>query len=168
MFQSARPNSQVYLFHKTDDPYIEVGYISNSPIARPKFPSPLGALNPQQEMVVDLSVKVDNASYNFPALPANLDIADTYSNGENVVIAMSRDAMNAEILSAKQKSDDIVKSYDKNKALSAKYNTLLQKINPEYAEKQEQQLKIEALSNRVDKLTDAVSKLVGTLSPKTD
>ena len=168
MFQSVRQNSQVYLFHKTDDPYVEIGYVSNIPVPRPKFPSPIGSLNPHQEMVVDLSVKVGNVNYNFPGIPANLEIADTFSNGENVVISLSRDAMNSELMSAKQKADDIVESYDKNKTLSVKYDALLQKINPEYAEKQEQQSKIEALSSRVDKLTEAVSRLVGTLSPKTE
>ncbi len=166
MFQSVRPNSQVYLFHKTDNPYVEIGFIASTPVVRPKFPQQMGILNHSQETVVDLTVKVDGMTYNFPGLPANLEIADTFSNGENVVISISRDAINAEIMSLKQKADDAVNSYEKNKALSSKCDALLQKINPEYAEKQEQQTKIDALTQRVDQLTDAVSKLVGTLSPK--
>lgn len=168
MFQSVRPNSQVYLFHKTDNPNIEIGYVANPPIIRPKFPQQLGVLNHNQEMVVDLSVKVGEINYNFPGLPANLEIADTFSNGENMVVSVSKDAINAEIMSVKQKADDSVKSYDKNVALSKKCDLLLQKINPEYAEKQEQQVKIDALTARVDQLTNAVSKLVGTLSPKSE
>jgi len=47
-----------------------------------------------------------------------------------------------------------------------KYDKLLQTVDSSYAEKQIQQEKIDGLTQRVDKLTDIVSQLVGTLSPK--
>ena len=40
MFQSVRPNSQIYIFHKGDSPKIEVGYVSNHPLPRPKYQLP--------------------------------------------------------------------------------------------------------------------------------
>ena len=163
MFQAVRPNSQVYLFHKTDKPYVEIGFVSNPPVVRPKFPQQIGMINNSQEKVVDLSVKVDNMNYNFPGLPANLEIADTFCNGDNIVISISKEAINAEVMSAKQKVDDSIKNYENNKVLSKTYEGILKVINPEYAEKQEQQSKLEELGNRVDKLSDLVTRLVDTM-----
>jgi len=119
MFQSVRLNSQIFLFHKTDNPTVEIGYVTNTPVPRPKFTTPTSILG-TQESVVDLSVKVDNMTYNFPGLPSNLEIADTFSNGENVVISTNRDAITAEIMSSKQKIDDSIKNHDKNVELSKK------------------------------------------------
>jgi len=50
---------------------------------------------------VDLTVKVNNQTFNYNGVPAHLDIADTYVNGENLVISDNRSAINAEIISYK-------------------------------------------------------------------
>ena len=49
-------------------------------------------------MVVDLTVKINDRVVNYNGLPANSEIADTYSNGESIVVSDNRDAMNSEIL----------------------------------------------------------------------
>ena len=112
MFQSVRPNSQIYIFHKGDTTKLEIGYVINQPVARPKYQVP-PTFGQAQDMVVDLNVKVNGQSVNFTNIPAQLDIADSTSNGENLVISDSKEAMNAEILSMKQKSIDIINSIDK-------------------------------------------------------
>jgi len=53
-------------------------------------------------MVIDLVVKINNDRIlNFNSIPVNLDSADVFSNGENVVISDNRDAMNAEVYAYK-------------------------------------------------------------------
>jgi hypothetical protein len=52
-------------------------------------------------MVIDLVVKVNDRILNFNSIPVNLDTADTFCNGENVVISDNRDAMNAEVYAYK-------------------------------------------------------------------
>lgn len=52
-------------------------------------------------MVVDVIAKVNGAIINYNSLPANLDLADTFSNNESIVITDNKEAMNTEILSLK-------------------------------------------------------------------
>ena len=77
MFQSVRPNGQLYIFHKGDNPFLEMGTVINQPIPKPKYSIPM-SLGQPQEMVVDLLVKANNQNINYNGLPAQLDVADTY------------------------------------------------------------------------------------------
>ena len=128
MFQSVRPNSQIFILHKGDTPRIEMGSVTNQPMPRPKYQLPATFGQPQ-ELVVDLVVKVGDRTVNYNSLPAQLDIADSSSNGENIVISDSRDAMNAEILNLKQKSADIVNSVEFHKGLIDEYEQELSHIH---------------------------------------
>lgn len=165
MFQSVRPNSQVYIFHKTNNPTLEVGYVANQPVAKPKYTIPQNFGQPQ-ELVVDLVVKVGNSTINLNGLPAQLDIADSFSNGENIVISTSREAMNAEVLSNKQKSLDVIDSVPYHKELIPKYDGILGQLNPEFAEKQSQKEEMNELRNQVNMLTSQVGRLVEALMPQ--
>ena len=104
MFQSVRPNSPIYVFHKGDNPRLETGYVVNQPIPKPKYQIPQSFGQPQ-ELIVDLIVKVGDTTYNLNSISAQLDISDSYSNGESLVISDSREAMNSEIISLKQKNN---------------------------------------------------------------
>ena len=149
MFQSVRPNSPIYVFHKGDNPRLETGYVVNQPIPKPKYQMP-NAFGQPQELVVDLVIKLNDITVNMNAIPAQLDIADSYSNGENLVISDSREAMNSEILSLKQKSIDIINSVPYHKNLIITYDKLLSDFNPEMAEKQAQQKEISELKAQLN------------------
>ncbi len=168
MFQSLRQNSQIYIFHKSDTPTLEMGYVTNAPLLKPKYQvSPM--LGQAQEMVVDLAVKVNNQIVNYNNLPAQLDIADSFNNGESLVISDSRDAMNAEVMSYKQKSIDTLNSVDLHKQIIVGCDDILNKLNPEYAEKKQQQDEISTLKNQMTDiqtnlatLTEFINKLKET------
>ena len=149
MFQSVIPNSPIYVFHKGDNPRLETGYVVNQPIPKPKYQMP-NAFGQPQELVVDLVIKLNDITVNMNAIPAQLDIADSYSNGENLVISDSREAMNSEILSLKQKSIDIINSVPYHKNLIITYDKLLSDFNPEMAEKQAQQKEISELKAQLN------------------
>ena len=159
MFQSVRPNSPIYVLHKGDNPRLETGYVANQPIPKPKYQMPHTFGQPQ-EMIVDLVIKLNDMSINLNSIPANLDIADSYSNGESIVISDSREAMNSEIISLKQKSVDLLNSVDYHKSLIACYDKLLSDFNPEMAEKQAQQQEIAGLRNQIDELSKSMALLV--------
>lgn len=162
MFQSVRPNSPIYVLHKGDNPRLETGYVANQPIPKPKYQMPHTFGQPQ-EMIVDLVIKLNDISINLNSIPANLDIADSYSNGESIVISDSREAMNSEIISLKQKSVDLLNSMDYHKSLIASYDKLLSDFNPEMAEKQAQQQEIAGLRNQIDELSKSMALLVKQL-----
>lgn len=162
MFQSVRPNSPIYVFHKGDNPRLETGYVVNQPIPKPKYQMP-NAFGQPQELVVDLVIKLNDATFNMNAIPAQMDIADSYSNGENLVISDSREAMNSEILSLKQKSIDIINSVPYHKNLVVTYDKLLSDFNPEMAEKQAQQKEISELRAQMDEMSRNMALLIREL-----
>ena len=159
MFQSVRPNSQIYIFHKGDNPRLEIGYVSSQPVTRPKYQVPPTFGQPQ-EMVVDLVVKVNGQSINYNGLPAQLDIADSSSNGESIVISDSKEAMNAEIISLKQKSLDIINSIEFHRNLANNCDRILSDLNPEYAEKQAQREDIDSLKLQMSEMTKNIGELM--------
>lgn len=162
MFQSVRQNSQVYIFYKGQNPRLETGYVVNQPVVKPKYTVPQ-TFNQQQEMTVDLVIKVKDSTINLNGLPAQADIADSWSNGENIVVSVSKDAMNAEILSAKQKSVDIVNSVDTHRKFIAECDTMLGELNPQYAEDKERKERFNRLESQVSGLAEAVSRLTGLM-----
>ena len=68
MFQSLRQNSQIYIFHK-DKPFLEIGQITNVTPPKPKYPVP-PTFGQAQEMVVDITAKVNDLFVNYTGLPA--------------------------------------------------------------------------------------------------
>ena len=167
MFQSIRPNSQVYILHKGDSMRVDIGYVTNQPVPKPKYQVP-PAFGQPQEMVVDLVVKVGTDILNLNGIPAQADVADSYSNGETVVVSSSREAINAEVVSEKQKSIDIVNSKAFHEKRITLCDSILGQLNPEFAEKQSQKEEIAQLKEQVGGLATQVNRLVEALMPKSN
>jgi len=159
MFQSVRPNSQIYILHKSDKPYIETGIVASQPLVKPKYQIPANFGKPQ-EMVVDIAVKVNNQTVTYSGLPAQLDISDSYSNGENIVVADNREAINSEILSLKQKSLDVINSKEYHENLITCYEKILSDLNPEFAEKKAQKEEIEILKSQMSDMSKNIEELM--------
>ena len=162
MFQSLRQNSPIYIFHKGNNPLLEVGTVTNVPIPRPKYPSIPVAFNQPQEMIIDLTVKVNDKIVNYSGLPATAEIADSASNGESVVVSDNRSAMNAEIFSYKQRSIDIINSIDQHQAIITGCDNILNDLNPEYAQKQQQQAELNILKEQMATMTQNMQDLMRT------
>lgn len=158
MFQNLRQNSQLYIFHKGDKPYLETGYVTSVSPAKPKYGLP-PTFGQTQDMVVDVIAKVNGIVVNYNMLPANLDLADTFSNNENIVITDNKEAMNSEILALKQKSVDMLNSMDYHKGMITSCDSILNDLNPEYAEKQQQQTEINILKTQMNDVSAALSSL---------
>ena len=165
MFQSLRQNSPIYIFHKGQTPLLEVGTVTNVPMPRPKFPSVPNFGQPQ-EMIIDLTVKVGDRIINYSGLPATAEIADSSSNGDAVVVSDSRSAMNAEIFSHKQRSIDIINSVEQHKSIIAGCDAILNDLNPEYAQKQQQDAKLTNLEEQVAIMSKNMQKLIDQLNRK--
>ena len=166
MFQSLRQNSQVYILHKNGQPSLEIGTVTNIPVAKPKYglPSSFGQM---QEMVVDITVKAGDKTYNYNGLPASLEIADSFSNGESVVVSDNREAMNAEILSYKQRSLDALNSIETHRGIVSSCEEILNSLNPEYAEKKQQQSEIATLKSQMEDMSKTLTALTGMMETLT-
>lgn len=158
MFQSVRPNSQIYIFHKGESPRLDIGYVVNQPVIRQKYPLPT-TFPQNKDAVVDLTIKVNNLNSNYTNIPANLDIADLYADGENIVISDNREAMNAEILSLKQKSEDVINSVGYHQNFIKVCEDVLSQLNPELAEKQAQRKEIDDLKTQMSDISKVLIEL---------
>lgn len=165
MFQSARPNSRAYIFFKGNKPRLEQGYVTNTSVPRPKYQVP-PAFGQPQEMVLDITVKTDNGTYTFNGIPTNLEVADTFCNGEAAVLSDSRDAMNAEVLSIKQKSEDVLHSLDYHRGIITTCDSIIGQLNPEFAERQERDAEVKKLKEQVSSLSGKLDLLLDKLVPK--
>lgn len=164
MFQNLRANSQIYILHKDAKPYIEVASVTGVSIPKPKYPltaPPLGQM-PQVEMVVDLSASINGQNTTFQGLPAGAEIADFGQNG-NIVISCSRDAMNSEIASMKQRSLEIINSVTYHQGVIAGCDEMLNSLNPEYAEKARQEQEITELKKQMSSLMEMNRQLMQRL-----
>lgn len=123
----------------------------------PKYPvQPM--FGQPQEMVVDIVVKVNNQDITYQKIPANLDIADF--NNSNIVLSDNREAMNSEIASLKQKSIAIINSIDFHKEMISNCDKILSELNPEFAEKQQQQLEINSLKTQMGEMAKSITELM--------
>ena len=163
MFQNLRQGNQIYILHKDNKPTLETGSVVSVSLPMPKYQVP--PVFGQQEMVVDIVAKVNNADTTFQKLPASADIADFGSSG--IVISASREAMNAEVVSLKNKSIDAINSVDYHKGVIDGCDIILSGLNPEYAERQQQQAEINELKAQMAELIKINKDLMSRLDPGT-
>ena len=149
MFQSLRTNQQFYILYKGINPRLSIGTVTQVSVPQLKFPIVPTGLNTQPEYVVDVVVNVNGQTQQFQRLPANKEIADFGDNYGNIVVSMSRDAMNSELATLKNSSEEHIRRVDEERQKIIAYETILQQLNPEYAEKQRQEAEIENLKNQV-------------------
>lgn len=159
MFNTARPNSRAYIFFKGEKPRFEQGFVVNNPIIKPKYNIPVN-FNQKQETLTDLSIKTDSGTFNFNGIPSELEVADTFCNGEAAVISLNRDAFSAEVLSIMQRSEDVLKSRTYHETVISTCKETLEQLNPEYANQKQRDERLDSLEKKVDTLTDKLGLLV--------
>lgn len=160
MFSNLRTNSQVYILHKESSPYVDVGTVVSVSQPVPKFP--MNNFMNQQELVVDVTVKINDSTVTLQKLPANLDIADQGING-NMVITTSREAMNAEVDALRQKSLGILNSVEYHQKVVQDCEILLQRLNPEFAEQRQQKQEIDTLKAQMSEMMLGMKELMAQL-----
>lgn len=163
MFQSVRQSSQIYVLHNSGKPYLEIGTVALQPVTKQKYPSPINFGQPQ-ELVTDIVVRIGDKTVNYNGLPAQNDVADTFSNGESIIVSDSKEAINSEILGLKQKSVDTINSRAYHEELVTIYDKILCDLNQDYAEKKLQKEELETLKNQVNDMSKNIAELMKTNS----
>lgn len=111
------------------------------------------------EMVVDVVVNIGGQNTNLQGLPAGADIADFGQNG-NIVVSCSRDAMNGELSTLRQKSVDILNSVEYHKGMIESCDKMLNALNPEFAAKQQQEQEIDMMKQQIATMTQNMNTLM--------
>lgn len=165
MFSNLRTNSQIYVLHRDTEPYIEIGQVVSVSQPRPRYQTS-NFMSPQ-ETVVDVVISVNGNNITLQSLPANLDVADQGTLNGSLFITTSRDAMNVEVNSMRQKSLDIINSVDRHKKIIQDCEVLLQRLNPEFAEQKQQKQEIDMLKTQVSEMMNGMKELMAQLKKET-
>lgn len=146
-FQNLRNNHQIYILHKDTIPTLEIGKVTNITLPVPKY----GNASMYNDLVLDITADVEGKPINFQKIPANNEIADF---GNNIVITTTKDAMNNELVSMKQRSLDIINSVEQHQSIISGCDEILQMLNPEIAEKQKQEQENRQLREEINSLKE--------------
>lgn len=168
MFSNLRTNSQIYILHRDATPYVEIGQVVSVSQPRPRYQT--NNYIAPQEQVVDLVVGINGNNITLQSLPANLDVADQGTLNGSLFISTTRDAMNTEINSMRQKSLDIINSVEHHKKVIQDCELLLQRLNPEFAEQKQQKQEIDMLKSQMSEMMAGMKDLMAQLkkeNPKT-
>jgi len=165
MFSNLRPNSQLYILHKDTTPYIEIGQVVSVSQPIPRYQT--NNFMAPQELVVDVVVNVNGNNITLQKLPANLDVADQGSINGSLFISTSKESMNNEVTSLKQKSQEIINSIDYHKKVIQDCEVLLQRLNPEFAEQKQQKQEIDNLKAQVSEMMNGMKELMAQLKKET-
>ena len=152
-FQNLRNNHQIYVLRKNITPTLEIGKVTHISVPVPKY----GASSMYNDLVLDITAEIEGKATSFQKLPANSEIADF---GNNVVIAVSKEAMNSEVMSMKQRSVDILNSIEQHRSIIDGCDEILQVLNPEIAEKQRQEQENKALREEINSLREMFSEFM--------
>lgn len=132
---------------------MEIGKVTHVSVPVPKY----GTNSMYNDLVLDITVEVEGKATNFQKLPANGEIADF---GNNIVIAISREAMSSEVMSMKQRSTDILNSIEQHQNVICGCDEILKVLNPEIAEKQRQEQENKALREEINSLKEMFSEFM--------
>ena len=152
-FQNLRNNHQIYILKKDAVPTLEIGKVTIVSAPVPKY----GNTSMCNDLIIDITADVDGKTTSFQKIPANSEIADF---GNNIVIATSKDAMNNEVVSMKQRSLDILNSVEQHQSIIKGCDEILQMLNPEIAEKQRQEQENKALREEINSLKEMFSEFI--------
>lgn len=161
MFSNLRTNSQIYILHRDATPYVEIGQVVSVSQPQPRYQ--VNNFMAPQELVVDIVVNINGNNVTLQKLPANLDIADQGTAEAGVVITTSREAMNSEVDSLRQKSISILNSIDYHKKRVQDCELLLQRLNPEFAEQKQQKQEIDMLKSQMSEMMAGMKDLMAQL-----
>ena len=165
MFSNLRSGSQVYILHKDVTPYIEVGQVVSVSQPIPRYQA--NNFMAPQELVVDVVVNVNGNNITLQKLPASLDVADQGTANGSLFISTSRESMNTEITSLRQKSQDIINSIDYHKKVIQDCEVLLQRLNPEFAEQKQQKQEIDNLKAQMSEMMNGMKELMAQIKKET-
>lgn len=156
MFANLKQGSQLYILHpNVAVPFVEVGIVETTSNAMPMVYYPNLPTYP-----IDMTIKVGEKSIPLQRLPTNAESATvTARDGESVIIACTKDAINNEVELMKQKSIEIVNSVEYHRQRIVACDNLVKQLNPEVAEKEAQAKEISELKDQLSEMSKLLNEL---------
>lgn len=157
-FSNLRPGSAIYILNKEGVPTVEIASVVSVSAPIPQFGVP-------QSTTVDIMVKVGDKTGPFPKVTAHAEVEEYKNNGMPTpyVLATTKEGMNAEINGLRQQAVGIINSVDHNKKVIEACDTMLQKLNPEFAEQQKREQEIADLKSQLATQQSQMAELIALL-----
>lgn len=149
-FQNLRPNSTLYILYKSI-PKLEIGKVNSVSPPIPKF---TGSFS---DMIVDISVTVNDTVNNFQKIPANLEIANV---GNDILISSNKQIISDEITTLRQRSQDIIDSIDFHNKVVQDCEEFIKVLNPEIAEREQRDQETKQLKEEISSLKEMFSSFM--------
>lgn len=162
MFQNLRQGQPFYILYKGENPRCDTATVVLVSNPMPKFPNNF-QFPQQQEMVVDVKVRVGDSTLDYQKLPAQLSIADFTPMGNSVVVSADKDAINAEIEAMQQISRDALSKIDYHNSVITACDEMLKQLNPQFAKDKERDEEITQLKEQINSLTGNMNELVALM-----
>lgn len=155
MFQTLQPNQKLFILYKSGTPRLEEGIVQNvSPVKA--VPSTTYGQMPVN--MVDVTVLVGGQTLTY-TLPATSVVGTLKGNGD-IVVSMSRDAMNNEILNFKQYAVGELNKADYYNSVISACDGMHRQINPEVVEKERQTHEINSLKVQMSEMASNMNSLM--------
>ena len=153
LFKDLKSGYPVYFLDKATTKYYQGKVIS---VAVPRYDSSqLGISQPTTSLVVDVTIEAEGATRTY-----TIPETSTLTYAANIVLSTDKDGIIREVESIRSTSEDILSQVETHKERVTKCNTLLEELNPAFAEKRAQDKRIESIESEVRSLGNIVKDFI--------
>lgn len=147
MFSALSQGSPIYLLDKTSTPEYKVGEVIG--VSSPRFNN-FGN-------TVDLKIKVDDSIQEFSGIPS-INSFVSYNNGK-IIISETKQSIQNEVESILQNRKHILENIENYKQEIVQCESILKKLNPQFAIDKERDERLSNLENRFDGVESKLDKI---------
>lgn len=155
MFSALRKDTAIFIFDKSEEPVIKIGYVQN--VTPPRYDPQAGFGN----AIIDLAVKIDNEVKTFVGLPSN----GNFHKFGDYAISETKDALMPEVEATFQNYKHIVENREFYENSMVACQKILKQSNSQYAKETERDEAIEDLTKQVDDIKQVLKRLETFIIP---
>lgn len=161
MFSGLRQNSLFYILDK-NNLLLQIGEVDSvsNPVSKYGHTNYMPQPYTQQDMFVDVKVKVGDTINEYKQLPSNLSVA----NSGSLIVSDSKEAMCAEVEAMIRNSRGVIDSIPYHEKVIESCDLMLRDLNPQFAKEKQQEEKIGALEEKMGDIDDKLNKMFDLLS----
>ena len=154
LFKDIKTGYPIYFLDKENVRYYHGKAVS---IAVPRYNNQMGTTYGTQPtgLVVDVTIEAEGATKTY-TIPETSTI--TYAG--SLALSTDKEGILREVEALKAVSEEALSKVDKHKQAVANCNTLLEELNPAFAEKRAQDKRIEGIENEVKSLSSIVKDFI--------
>lgn len=163
MFQGLREHAPLYILEKGCPHKLTVGYVERvtNPVSKDGLITGVPMFG-QQEMVVDVYVKIGDTSQKLEKLPAN-KVATTPEDNPNVFVTENLDTMLAEVENIERTCNTELEKMPYYSTVAESCAEIKLMLNPQLAKEKERDNEIAQLKTEVSSIKGSIDEMVALI-----